>query len=147
MTHLRDHPNRRSGRFRGVALCLRTGDLFSDAYDRTGVECRIRYGGHAVLRHVAVESFYEALVGRPADSRPMPVLKQWEWGEVVLQIVDDADRAGGGLATVVVADMAEATAGLRERGIAVEATEGSVVAQVAVLTDPDGNQVTLIEAR
>jgi hypothetical protein len=93
------------------------------------------------------ESFYQALIGRPADSRPMPVLTQWEWGEVVLQIVDDADRAGGGLATVVVADMAEATAGLRERGVVVEATEGSVVAQVAVLTDPDGNQVTLIEGR
>jgi hypothetical protein len=93
------------------------------------------------------ESFYEALLGRPADSRPMPVLTQWEWGEVVLQIVEDADRAGGGLATVMVADMAEATAGLRNRGVAVEASEGSVVAQVAVLKDPDGNQVTLVEAR
>ena len=93
------------------------------------------------------ESFYESLVGRPADSRPMPVLTQWQWDEVVLQVVDDAGRAGGGLATVVVADMDEATAGLRARGIEVEASEGSVVAQVAVITDPDGNQITLIEAR
>lgn len=94
------------------------------------------------------ESFYEALIGRPADSRPMPVLTQWEWnGEIVLQIVDDAQRAGGGLATVIVSNMTEATAGLRARGISVEAAEGSVVAEVAVLADPDGNQITLIEAR
>lgn len=94
------------------------------------------------------ESFYEALIGRPADSRPMPVLTQWEWNdEIVLQIVDDAQRAGGGLATVIVSNMTEATAGLRARGISVEAAEGSVVAEVAVLADPDGNQITLIEAR
>lgn len=93
------------------------------------------------------ESFYEALTGRPADSRPMPVLTQWEWGQIVLQVVDDAERAGGGLATVIVPDMAEALAGLRARGLEVEASEGSVVAEVAVLADPDGNQVTLIEAR
>lgn len=93
------------------------------------------------------EWFYEALIGRPADSRPMPVLTQWEWGEVVLQIVDDAERAGGGLTTVIVSDMIQATVGLRARGISVEATEGSVVAKVAVLSDPDGNQITLIESR
>lgn len=93
------------------------------------------------------ESFYEALIGRPADSRPMPALTQWEWGETVLQIVDDAERAGGGLATVIVDNMSEATAGLQARGISVEAADGSVVSQVAVLADPDGNQVTLIEAR
>lgn len=93
------------------------------------------------------ESFYEALIGRPADARPMPVLTQWEWGDVVLQLVDDSERAGGGLVTVIVPDMSEATAGLRARGIAVEASEGSVVAEVALLTDPDGNQITLIEAR
>lgn len=93
------------------------------------------------------EAFYEALIGRPVDERPMPVLAQWRWGETVLQIVDDAERAGGGLVTVVVLDMSAAVSGIRDRGLAIDADEGSVVAQFAVLTDPDGNRITMVEAR
>ena len=93
------------------------------------------------------EAFFEALIGRPVDERPMPVLAQWRWGDIVLQVVDDVERAGGGLVTVIVADMSAALSGLRDRGLTVEADEGTVVAQVAVLRDPDGNQITLVEAR
>lgn len=93
------------------------------------------------------EAFYEALIGRPTDERPMPVLAQWRWDGGVLQVVEDADRAGGGLVTLIVADMSDAVRGLRQRGLTVHAEEGSVVAQVATLTDPDGNQITLVEAR
>ena len=93
------------------------------------------------------EAFYESLVGRPVDERPMPVLAQWRWDGGVLQVVEDSERAGGGLVTVIVANMSEAIVGLRQRGLTVDADEGTVVAQVATLVDPDGNQVTLIEAR
>lgn len=93
------------------------------------------------------EAFYASLIGRPVDERPMPVLAQWRWDGGVLQVVEDVDRAGGGLVSVVVADMSEAVAGLRQRGLSVDAEEGTVVAQVATLLDPDGNQVTLVEAR
>lgn len=93
------------------------------------------------------EEFYEALIGRPVDERPMPVLAQWRWGEAVLQIVDDAERAGGGLVTLVVADMATAVSSMRGRGLPVDAGEGTVVAKFTVLTDPDGNQITMVEAR
>lgn len=65
----------------------------------------------------------------------------------MLQVVEDAERAGGGLVTVIVADMSAALPGLRDRGLTVDTAEGTVVAQVAVLTDPDGSQVTLVEAR
>ncbi|MDO9378835.1 MAG: hypothetical protein Q7T56_08285 [Nocardioidaceae bacterium] len=65
----------------------------------------------------------------------------------MLQVVDDAGRAGGGLVTVLVPDMAAAVAGIRDRGLAVDFEEGVVVAQVAVIADPDGNQITLVEAR
>lgn len=93
------------------------------------------------------EAFYEALTGRPVDERPMPGLAQWRWGETVLQVVEDPGRAGGGLVTVIVADMAAAIQGLRDRGLSADADEGTVVAQVAVFHDPDGNQVTLVESR
>lgn len=93
------------------------------------------------------EQFYTALVGRPVDDRPMPVLAQWRWGDFVLQVVDDAARAGGGLVTVLVPDMAAAVAGIRDRGLSVNFEAGTVVAQAAVMSDPDGNQITLVEAR
>ena len=67
--------------------------------------------------------------------------------ERITDLVHDAERAGGGLVSVIVADMSEAVAGLRQRGLTVDADEGTVVAQVATLLDPDGNQVTLVEAR
>jgi glyoxylase I family protein len=92
------------------------------------------------------ETFYEALIGRPVDERPMPVLAQWRWDGGILQVVEDAERAGGGLVTLIVPDMAEALAGLRGRGLDVTADEGTVVAQVATITDPDGNQITMVEA-
>lgn len=93
------------------------------------------------------EAFYAALIGRPADERPMPVLAQWRWDGGVLQVVEDAERAGGGLVTVIVPAMSEAVEGLRRRGLMVAADEGTVVAQVATLIDPDGNQITLVESR
>jgi glyoxylase I family protein len=96
---------------------------------------------------VRSEGFYEALIGRPADERPMPVLAQWRWGGGTLQVVEDAARAGGGLVTLIVPNMAEAIASVRRRGLEVTADEGTVVAQVATLTDPDGNQITMVETR
>ena len=93
------------------------------------------------------ETFYEALIGRAADERPMPLLAQWRWDGGILQVVEDAGRAGGGLVTLIVPDMSEALAGLRRRGLEVTADEGTVVALVATLTDPDGNQITMVEAR
>lgn len=96
---------------------------------------------------VKSEAFFEALIGRPADERPMPVLAEWRWDGGVLQVVEDAKRAGGGLVTMIVPHMSEALTGLRRRGLTVDADEGTVVAQVATLTDPDENQITLVEAR
>ncbi|MDO9378527.1 MAG: VOC family protein [Nocardioidaceae bacterium] len=93
------------------------------------------------------EAFYTALLGKPVDDRPMPVLAQWRWGDFVLQVVEDAGRAGGGLLTLLVPDMAAAVAGIRDRRLPASFDAGTVVAQVAVLTDPDGNQITLVEAR
>lgn len=92
------------------------------------------------------EEFYEALLGRPVDQRPMPTLSQWQWGELTLQLVDDPERAGGGLVTVVVPDMSEAVAGMGSRGISVDVDEGTVVAKYAILNDPDGNAIYLVQS-
>lgn len=92
-------------------------------------------------------AFFERLIGRPVDERPMPVLAQWSWGSSTLQIVDDAQRAGGGLATIIVPDMRAALDGARARGVSIDSSDGTVVASVAVIEDPDGNQLTIVQAR
>ncbi|WP_209020715.1 VOC family protein [Nocardioides sp. 1609] len=89
--------------------------------------------------------FYEQLLGAPPDDAPMPGLTQWRLGDGVLQVVVDADRAGGGLATLVFDDLAAAAEGLRARGVGLDVAEGEVVTSVARVVDPDGNVITLVQ--
>jgi catechol 2,3-dioxygenase-like lactoylglutathione lyase family enzyme len=91
-------------------------------------------------------TFYEELLGGPPDDSPMPGLTQWNLGTGVLQVVGDADRAGGGLATLVLHDVDTAAEGARSRGIDVDVESGEVVTSFARVLDPDGNSITLVQA-
>lgn len=90
--------------------------------------------------------FYEQLLGSPPDDSPMPGLMQWNLGSSVLQVVVDADRAGGGLATLMFDDLASAAAHVRGRGVGLDVAAGEVVTAVARVVDPDGNAITLVQA-
>ncbi len=102
-----------------------------------------------VADHDAGTAWYGLLLGRAPDSTPMPGLAQWEVaGGGTLQVVHDTGRAGGALLTVVVDDLLAEVAALRARGLVPgEPDEGSVVARVTTLTDPDGSLITLVEQR
>lgn len=91
-------------------------------------------------------TFYERLLGAPPDDSPMPGLTQWNLGGGVLQVVVDADRAGGGLATLLFDDLATAAEGVRTRGIDLDVAGGEVVTSVAQVIDPDGNAITLVQS-
>lgn len=92
------------------------------------------------------QRFYEQLLGAPPSASPMPGLAQWELGDGVLQVVVDANRAGGGLVTLMLHDLAAASKAARARGVAMEVSEGQVVTAVAQAIDPDGNAITLVQA-
>jgi predicted enzyme related to lactoylglutathione lyase len=92
-------------------------------------------------------AWYQQLLGRPADTRPMPSLADWHltasgW----LQVFQDAGRSGSALLNLEVPDLDETLARLAERGLtAGPVRTGDGRTRFATLKDPDGNQVTLLE--
>jgi predicted enzyme related to lactoylglutathione lyase len=110
----------------------------------------------AVLAGIAVADFeaaltwYERLLGRPADELPMEGLAEWHFAETgVIQVIHDAERAGNALLTLSVDDLATHVAALEKRGLAPGAIDDTTSDKVLIATiaDPEGNTVTLVEQR
>lgn len=91
--------------------------------------------------------WYERLLGRPANTRPMPSLADWHltpsgW----LQVFEDAERAGSALLNLEVPDRDKALAQLKQRGLNTEPVQtGGTRTRFAALHDPDGNGIPLLE--
>lgn len=101
--------------------------------------------------------WYERVLGRAPDARPAPQIADYylasdrvpEHG--TLQLRQDESRAGGGLMTINVANIAEIARSLRNLGVPFETqdfpldaeTVGSVT--VGTFEDPDGNAITIVE--
>ena len=103
----------------------------------------------APVRDVDVSvPWYERLLGRPADTRPMPSLADWHLtADAWVQVFQSPEHAGSALLNLAVADLDDALAELATRGLAsgpVQAGGGGSV-RFAALHDPDGNRITLIE--
>ena len=92
-------------------------------------------------------AWYERLLGRPADSRPMAELAEWKFpGGGWLQVYRGAERAGGGSVTLAVSDLDEHRAELAALGLeAGEPILGEKV-KVVMVKDPDGNSIAFAEA-
>jgi predicted enzyme related to lactoylglutathione lyase len=98
----------------------------------------------------AALSWYERLLGRPADALPMDGLAEWHYPQSgVIQVVEDADRAGRSLLTLGVDDLKRELAILQERGLDPGAMDDTTSDKVmfATVTDPEGNAITLVEQR
>ena len=57
------------------------------------------------------------LLGRGPDARPMPGLADWDFAQQTLQVVLDPERAGGGVVTLHVSDIAAARDALALRDV------------------------------
>ncbi|MEV8567564.1 VOC family protein [Streptomyces sp. NPDC051322] len=92
-------------------------------------------------------AWYERLLGRPADTRPMPGLADWHispsgW----IQVFESPEHAGSTLLNLVVDDLDATLSKLAAVGIAAGAIQpGGVNVRFAAVHDPDGNRVTLLE--
>lgn len=89
--------------------------------------------------------WYERLLGQEA-SRPMPEVAEWKflhggW----LQVFSDTDRAGKSSICLSVSDIEGEINRLIATGIQVDAFKETPKAKVAVLRDPEGNQIILAE--
>ena len=105
--------------------------------------------GVAVRDLEQARRWYEVFFGRAADADPMSGLTEWHTPGGVLQLVVDAQRAGGSLVTIWVEDARTALAELAARGGPEAALDDSTSDKVsfATLTDGDGNAVTIVEVR
>ena len=97
---------------------------------------------------IAIE-WYEKLLGRPADSRPMESLANWTITDnSTLQVFHDPTNAGHVSVNFSVTSMEDAQEELQARGIVLgDLFEASQFARILPVTDPDGNTITLLEKR
>ncbi|MEW1667775.1 VOC family protein [Streptomyces albidoflavus] len=95
-------------------------------------------------------TWYTHLLGRPADTHPMPSLAEWQLTpDTWLQLFHSPEHAGSTLINIGVPDLDSALAELAERGLEADTPQEGAGGTVrfAALHDPEGNRVTLIEAR
>ena len=93
--------------------------------------------------------WYEGFFGRAADTRPMDSLAEWHLSELgVVQVFEDPGRAGRTTVNLTVDDLDSSLSTLSGQGIA--SSDAQVVSggrqRLAVVQDPDGNQLGLIES-
>jgi catechol 2,3-dioxygenase-like lactoylglutathione lyase family enzyme len=94
----------------------------------------------------AASGWYEHLLGRTPDNRPMDTLIEWRvTGTGWLQVATDTARAGTAQVNFAVDDLTSHLQDLRDRDLA----PGSIQdvnrgVQLASITDPDGNTITFL---
>jgi hypothetical protein len=105
------------------------------------------FAGLVVANRNQAAAWYERLLGRPPDFLPNDAEAVWQVaGTASLYLLADADRAGRGVMTLVVDDLGASLAEIAGRGIVTGAIEEIPGAgRKAVMTDPDGNAVSLVE--
>lgn len=90
--------------------------------------------------------WYERLLGRAPDNRPMDSLAEWRVTESAwLQVTQDAPRAGNTLLNFAVDDLPAHRADLLSRDLVpgeIQTVNKGV--QLSAIADPDGNTITFI---
>jgi predicted enzyme related to lactoylglutathione lyase len=92
------------------------------------------------------EAWYEDVLARPADSRPMEGLAEWKlanggW----IQVFQDKERAGSSSVTFLVSGLDDQLAELKAKGISIDRTTTSDYVKTATVSDPAGNRVVFAE--
>lgn len=101
----------------------------------------------AVADIEAARTWYERLLGRPADDVPMAEAAEWLVTEAgSIQLVQNAERAGNSLVTLSVEDVDELVAAVAGRELDLAAADTpSGMFRIASITDPEGNVITFAE--
>lgn len=91
--------------------------------------------------------WYERLLGRSADSRPMPEVAEWKFERGGwLQVYQNAERAGSGSVTLAVSSLDEQVSDLERCGLDPGQRMISEKVNVVMIKDPDGNSIAFAEA-
>lgn len=102
------------------------------------------FAGIPVSDYAAAVTWYEKLFGSPPSFLPHDTEAVWELAEhLFVYVVQQPDRAGHAVNTVMVDDLDTRLTGISERGLqpANEETYGNGVRKITY-TDPDGNDIS-----
>lgn len=95
----------------------------------------------------AAVEWYEQLLGRPADSTPLPEVAEWRFERGGwLQVYELPERAGRGSFTLAVSDIKAVVAHAQELGIDTSNRTSGAIVKTLMITDPDGNHIAFAEA-
>jgi predicted enzyme related to lactoylglutathione lyase len=106
------------------------------------------FAGVPVADFDTARTWYERFAGRPPDLVPHSREAAWQFTETGwLYVVEDAERAdGGALVTLLVDDLDERIAGLKQRGLAVGELETIADGvRTVIVSDPEGNALKLAQ--
>jgi predicted enzyme related to lactoylglutathione lyase len=108
----------------------------------------VLFAGIPVADLGAAIDWYGRLFGVPPDMTPNDAERAWRLTDQSwVYVVTDPERAGKGLVTVMVDDLDERLAAIRERGIEVgEIVEINELTRKAEIVDPEGNRIGLGQA-
>jgi predicted enzyme related to lactoylglutathione lyase len=107
----------------------------------------VLFAGIAVSDFKGAQAWYQRFFARPADVVANEEEVMWQvtdrgW----LYIVRDADHAGNSIVAMAVPDIQEAASSLAARGVTTGPIEPEGDAgQKAIVRDPDGNSIAIIE--
>jgi len=107
------------------------------------------FAGLVVANRDRAAAWYERLLGRPPTFLPNDAEAVWQLaGTASVYLLADPDRAGRGVVALVVDDLDAILAEIAGRGIVAGAIEEIPGAgRKAMITDPDGNEVAILEIR
>ncbi len=88
-------------------------------------------------------AWYEKLIGRPPDIRPLETVAAWQFPEGGwIEVFKDEQRAGQSTVIFAVISLESQLEELAACGIQVNYVTPSVeIGEVAIIEDPDGNQI------
>ena len=90
--------------------------------------------------------WYERLLGRAADARPLSQVAEWRFANGGwIQVFADGGRAGSSSVTLVVDDMETHLRTLADRHFAVADKTASATVKTATVRDLDGNQIVFAQ--
>jgi thiamine-phosphate diphosphorylase len=133
-------PTRRSG-------ARAPGQILARAGGGSGMLIENALASVAVTSIQTATAWYAQLIGRPADSTPMPEVAEWKFPRGGwLQVYQLPERAGRGSFTLAVTDLDEVTARVGRLGIDTSRRTANDRVRTLMIADPDGNHIALAEA-
>lgn len=101
----------------------------------------------AVKNLATAVAWYQALLGRVADSRPMPEVAEWRFPRGGwLQVYQLPERAGHGSVTLAVSGIDEIAAHVAKLGVDTSQRTSDGKVKTLMIVDPDGNHIAFAEA-